>query len=326
MKAVLVTGANGLLATHTVLELLRAGYRVRALVRNRSKFTLAGHPSMEIVEGDITDLAAMQRVVAGCQYVVHAAAETRQGLTDYAAYERVNVQGTKNVVEAAAEAGVLRVVHVSTCNVFGFGTAHQPGNEAKPPARPFSDSGYVKSKLEAQQVAFSYSDRTEVVAVNPTFILGAYDQKPSSGRIILMGYRKRVLFYPPGGKNFVYARDAAQAMVNALAHGNSGEAYILAGENLSYKEFFQKLNAQAGQTPILIGLPKAVLIAVGRVGNLLKRLGLNTETTLTNMRILCLKNYYSHSKAKEALEVEFQGVDGAIQEAVHWFRQHGYLK
>jgi nucleoside-diphosphate-sugar epimerase len=323
---VFVTGANGLLATNTINELVANGYFVVALVRNKEKFLLNDKVNIEVVEGDITDYIKLEPLLRGCDYIIHTAAETSQGLSGYSEYTRVNSVGTENILKASIINKAKKFIHVSTSNVFGFGTIGCPGNEMTKISKPFSESLYVQSKVEAQELSLSYSDKLEVIVVNPTFLIGPYDQKPGSGRIIVLGYHKRVLFYPPGGKNFVDVRDAAKAIVHSLTKGSNQEKYLLSGENLSYKEFFAKLGKHSGTKPLLIGIPCFVLILTGLVGNFIRFLGYRTEASLTNMRILCEKNYYSNTKAENDFGIKFNSIDSAIDDAVNWFKMNGMIK
>lgn len=325
MTKVLVTGANGLLATNTINELIKNGYFVKALVRNKNKFILTDR-NIELVEGDITDYSLLKLALKDCEFVIHTAAETRLGLSKYHDYSKVNILGTQNLFKAAINNGVKKIIHISTSNVFGFGTIENPGCETNEINKPFSNSLYVISKVNSQKLALSFSDKVEVVVVNPTFIIGAYDQKPSSGRIILLGHNKKVIFYPPGGKNFVDAKDVAKGIVSALLNGKNKETYILSGENLSYYEFFRKLSLHSKNKTVFIKIPCFILIFIGTLGNLLKYFGIENEITLTNMKILCIKNYYTNKKAKSDLNVKFNGIDTAISDAIKWFKKNGAIE
>jgi dihydroflavonol-4-reductase len=322
MKKVLVTGATGLLAANTIIALLENGYSVVALVRNRSKFLLPFSGNLEVKQGDITDPLSLENAMQGCEYVIHAAAETRQDLTDYDEYRKINVAGTENVLETAVRLKFKRVIYVSTSNVFGYGTLENPGNESVPVKHPFSESLYVKSKIEAHKIALSYATRTDVVAVNPTFLLGPYDQKPSSGRIIFHAYNKRLIFVPPGGKNFIHVSDAASGIVNALIRGVNKESYLLANENLSYKEIFEKISAHSLKKPLFIKIPGPLLLLIGLTGNALRYFGFNTDFTFTNMKILCVKNYYSGKKAENDLGIVLKPVEVAVDDAIKWFKSN----
>lgn len=326
MKKVFVTGANGVLAVNTIIELIAKNYAVVALVRDKNRFLLKEEKNIELIEGDICNYSLLESVTSGCDYIIHAAAQTKQGLSKYSDYTKTNITGTSNLLNAALKNKIKRFVYVSTSNVFGFGSIRTPGNETTKIKEPFASSFYVRSKIEAQKVVLSYSDRMDVVAVNPTFLIGAYDQKPSSGRIIQLGYNKRVLFCPPGGKNFVDVKDVAKGTVNALSKGKNKETYILSGNNLNYREFFTKLSNYSEQKSILLRIPKIVLLTAGIFGNIIKSFGIDTEISLTNMRILCIENFYTSKKAENELDLKFNTIDDAIKDAVKWFKQHNMIK
>lgn len=322
---VLVTGANGLLATNIIAQLLAQDYEVTGLIRDTRKFLLPSHPKLRLVSGDITDPESVIHAAAGCENIIHCAATTSQNLLQYTDYSLINVTGTEHVINAAIKAGVRRVVYVGTANTFGYGSKAAPGDETLPPREPFASAWYAKSKLEGQHKALAAAGNIEVVIVSPTFMIGPYDGKPSSGAIIRMGYGKWIVFHPPGGKNFVHVGDVAQGTITALKTGNNGEAYLLAGENLSYREFFRLLAQQTNQRPLLISIPKSLLIGLGHLGDLLRSAGIKTALSTTNMRILCVHNYYTNSKARRHLDISFRPVAQAIDDAIDWFKKQKML-
>lgn len=325
MPTVLVTGANGLLATNIIIQLLENGYHVKGLLRNRRKFQYSTHPNLELIESDITDFSSLRNALTGSQSVIHVAALTAQNFVRYDPYEKVNVQASEELIKLAIEAKIKRFVYISSANAFGYGSKENPGNETTAMKAPFTSSFYARSKQKAQKQVLVYRDRIEVVVVNPTFMLGAYDGKPSSGQIIFMGYHKPVIFYPPGGKNFVHVADVAKGTVRALENGIAGEAYLLANENLSYREFFRQLAEVTGRNPVLIPIPKFILIAAGYLGDLLHFINYPVSFSSVNMRSLCVYNYYSNEKASKQLGMTFRPVKQAIKEAVQWFRSQDML-
>lgn len=326
MPTVLVTGANGLLATNIIIKLLERGYHVKGLLRNREKFQYPGHPNLELIESDITNSLSVKKALPGCHSVIHVAALTAQTFLRYDAYNKVNVQATEELIKLAIDAKIIRFIYVSSANAFGYGSKENPGNETTSMKAPFTSSFYARSKQEGQKRVLSYRDKIEVVVVNPTFMLGAYDGKPSSGQIILMGYHKRIIFHPSGGKNFVHVADVAKGTIQALENGPAGEAYLMANENLSYREFFRQLAEVTHRKPILIPLPKFLLIAVGYIGDTLRFIGYPVSFSSVNMRSLCVHNYYSNKKAREQLGMNFRPVKQAITEAIEWFRSKDMLK
>jgi dihydroflavonol-4-reductase len=180
--------------------------------------------------------------------------------------------------------------------------------------------------MESERIVLSKSKEIDVIVVNPTFLIGPYDNKPSSGRIILMSFGKKVVLYPPGGKNFVHVADVAKGIVSTLEIGKNGEKYLLANENLTYREFFQKLSAKSNSRVILIKIPKYLLLAIGIVGSILKYAGIKNELFLTNMSMLCTCNFYSNKKAKTELNIKFRSIDIALQEAIEWFKENKRIK
>ena len=160
----------------------------------------------------------------------------------------------------------------------------------------------------------------DTVIVNPTFMLGAYDTKPSSGKIILMAWRKKMVFYPPGGKNFVHVEDVAKGILMAIYKGRNGDKYILSNENLSFRDFFQKVNQNSRQKPLMIRLPAPLLNVLGHVGDVFRYLNIKTSLSSVNTRILCINNYYSNKKSIDVLGLSYQSVDKAIDDAIDYFR------
>ncbi len=326
MARVLVTGANSLLATHVIIELLERGHSVKGLLRNIHDFQGSMHSGLELIGGNFTHAETAMRAIRGCEFVIHAAAVTRQDLTGYSEYEHVNVKATEYLVRLCIAEHVRRFAYVSSANAFGYGTKKYPGNENTQSRFPFTKSHYAISKSEGQKAVLSYKDNIEIVVVNPTFIIGKYDSKPGSGRIIFMGYRKKIIFYPPGGKNFIHARDAARGTVDAMEKGKNGEAYVLASENLTFKAFFQKLSAVTGNNPVYVKIPRSILSALGVFGSFLRFLGIRTALSAVNMRILSVHNYYSNKKSCNELGLRLSSVEQAIADAVNWFTEKGMLK
>lgn len=323
---VFVTGANGLLATNTIKYLLEDGHIVTGYLRDASKFVLKPHRNLKLKIGDIEDKIRLAEAMQGCDTVIHAAALTSPDLLSYTPYRKINVVGTQNVLEAALATQISTFLYVSSANTIGHGTQNEPGYEGKPVQEPFIDGLYAKSKKEGEELVLKMAHKMRVLVVNPTFMLGTYDTKPSSGQIILMGYNKRMVFAPPGGKNFVNVKDVAHGILKALHTGKNKETYLLAGENLSYLQFFLKLKSYSERKPVIMVLPKSLLIVAGFVGSQLRKIGVNTGASSTNMKIICTKNFYTNEKARTALNTSFNPIESGIEDAIHWFKETGLLK
>jgi len=317
---VLVTGANGFLSGHVVNELLRNGYTVRAMMRAGAKAPALIDLEVEVVYGNITNKSDIEKAVNGCDVVIHAAADTRQSHRKATDYFPVNVQATANIIEAMAALDCKKLIFVSSANTMGFGTLQQPGNENTPVSPVLLKSGYAKSKLVAQNLVQEAvkNQQIEAVIVNPTFIIGPFDYNPHSGRIFKMILSRKITLCPPGGKNFVDVRDAAGAIVKAITNGKSGECYLLAGENLSFRDFFQKIRLLAHQKTALLPIPVFMLKVFGLFGSFVRFVGLNTELTLTNANILCQNNFFDNSKAVRHLGLPNTGIHNTIKDYLKW--------
>lgn len=317
---IFLTGITGLLGTNLTTHLLEKGYKVKGLVRDPSKYQGPFHQNLELIQGNLNgDLLSL---ISDCEIVIHAAAETGQHLIRFADYQSVNVDSTRQLFDAAIRASVKRFIFVSSTNTLGYGSLNDPGNEQKRMKFPISASLYAKSKQQAESYLLQHLDKTEIIIVNPGFMIGAYDRKPSSGRIILMGLNKKIIFYPCGGRNFVHVSDVAQGIINSMEKGKNGEKYLLVNENLTYSQFFQKLNTLTSQKPVMIKIPKSILMALGYGGDLIRLLGIKTNISSVNMRMLCIENYYSNQKSIDELGMKYLPVETAIKDAVRYFQQN----
>lgn len=317
MKKVCVTGATGLLGTNVILKLLQNGYSVTALVRKKSSWLGEENKNLKLLEADLSSDISVHLTDIDC--IIHIAAETRQNLIRYDEYRKVNYEAVVNLFTHAELMGVKKFLFVSTANTLGFGNTAFRGSEKAPQIYPFTHSFYAQSKQAAEDYLLKKCKNTEVIIVNPTFMIGAYDSKPSSGKIIFWAWKKKLIFYPKGGKNFVHVEDAANGIVNAVEKGKNGEKYLLANENLSYRDFFKKVNRITEQNPIMIPIPNKLLSFLGLMGDGLRKLKIKTNLSSANMKALRIFNYYSNQKSIEELGVQYQPIDKAIEEAVQYF-------
>ncbi len=324
---VLVTGANGLLGHHVVFELLKNHHEVSIIVRSKKNIYF-DEKLIDIYEGNFTDYETLKNAANGCDAIIHIAAVTATDLLHYRDYSRINVDGPAQIIRVANELDIKRMVFVSTANTIGFGTEKQPADETFPIQFPFTESFYAQSKLEAEQLFIKASllpDR-HVIIINPTFLIGAFDTKPSSGKLMLMGYKKRLMFAPSGGKNFVPVRDVAVAVCNGLTQGGNGERYLASGTNLSFRQFYELQKQMGNYKQRLIEIPNFVLLAVGKAGDLIRKLGIKTEVCSMNLRQLIIREYYTNVKAKTELSMPQTELKTAISEAIDWFKTNGMIE
>jgi dihydroflavonol-4-reductase len=325
---VLVTGANGLLGANLVRELIRSGVTVKGFVRPSANLKGLHNVPCEICRGEILSYDDVHKALLDCDAVVHAASTTSVLPLDFAVFKRINVDSTKVIVQAALSQGNKRVVYISTAAVFGAGPKENPGTEQTPFALGEFRSGYVDSKVMAQDQLLKAvtTQGLNAVVVNPTFMIGPCDVKPSSGKIILQGLARGIQWCPKGGKNFVHVKDVAQGIFRALTYGKTGECYLLAGENLTYKEFFLRLNKIAGRTRVQVVLPRIIFHTAGALIETWNQIaGDKKAFTKSNAKILTLDNYYSGEKAIRELKITPSRVDDAISDALEWFRKENYI-
>lgn len=327
MKA-LVTGASGLLGGNVVRELIRRGIEVKIFVRSLKEIPALKGLKFEQYSGSLTSREDLFAAAQGCDIIVHTAAITDQWPTAYEHYEAVNVKATIMLLEVVKQLHIKKMIYVSTANTFGYGTKEKPADELSE-FRFFNyNSGYIMSKFLAQQHVLREIEKSHlpVVIVNPAFMIGPYDSKPSSGKIILMGLNKKIMLCPSGGKCFVDVRDAAVAVCNAITMGKDGECYLLANQNMSYWEFFEMLSVirEMPQTKIL--LPKFLILFIGMLGSLYEKLtGKPAKLNFTNARLLGLTLYYNGNKAVEELQMPLTPVRKSVTDALNWFENNNMI-
>ena len=326
---VLVTGANGFLGANTVVRLIKNGYSVRAMVRKGRNRTSLKNLDCEIFEGEIINIFDIEKAVKDCEYIVHCAANTSQSLVKWNTYKRANIDSTALLIEVCKKNPISKFVFVSTSNCFTNGTKENPGTENSGFMPWLRKSGYAKSKFIAQRIVLNEvkTSNFPAVVVAPTFMIGSRDMRPSSGKLLLYGLQNRIVFYPPGGKNFVDVELVAEAICNSLTHGKVGECYLLSGHNLSYREFFAELKKFSGKRQIFIPVPLWVLCLISYLSDIFSGItGLSLPLNRVNRKLLCLDNYFGNNKAIQELNLKTTDIRQAIEKAFRWFKENEYLK
>ena len=323
---VLVTGANGLLGHHVVMELVKKRHTVRIIVRSIENiyFDLS---LVKVFTGDFTDYDCLKSAASGADAIIHIAAVTDPGLLHYEDYRKINTEGTAQILRIANELNINRIVYISTANTIGYRTEQQPADERFKIEYPFTESFYAQSKSASESLIAEASvlENRHMIIINPTFMLGEYDTKPGSGKLLLMGYKRRLMFIPKGGKNFVAVHDVAVTVCNALTMGRNGERYLASGINLSFKEYYT-LQKQVGEyEQNLIEIPDFLLTFIGKTGDILRKFGIKTDLCSMNIRQLLIREYYSNHKAKTELNFQETDLKGSIKKAIEWFKKTGKI-
>ena len=323
----LLTGATGLVGANLAHLLCAQGERPRLLVRERSDRRGLRGLSYEAAEGDLLDRASLARAFEGVTHAYHVAGTLRFDPFSRTDLRRTNLEGTRNVLAAARAAGVRRLVLVSTVAAVGHGPRDRPATEEQP-YNYAGDNPYHDSKREAEQEALAASDATlEVLAGNPSYVVGPYDVRPTSGQLLLHVAGGLVLAYPTGGINVVNAADVAEGLRRVMERGRPGERYILGGENLTYREFLTLVAEEAGVAPPRLPLPDAALRVAGRLGDVVGRLSpdLFQYVNTPFLQALALPAYQSSAKAMRELGYAPRPVRLGVREALRWFQEEGML-
>ncbi len=325
--AIVLTGGTGLLGANLAHVLREKGVRPRILVRERSdRRGLFGIPHDE-VEGDVLDRASLDRAFAGASEVYHLAGSVTFDPFSGQRLRDLHLRGTENVLEAAKARGVRRVVVASTIAAVGHGPLHTPATEETTYNYEGSNP-YHESKREAETLALSYASKgLEVVAGCPSFIVGAYDVRPSSGELLLLVAKGLMLFYPSGGINVVNADDVARGFQLLMERGRSGERYIIGGQNLTYREFLTIAAEEVGVRPPLFPVPEKLTLLGGKIGDLVGHASpeLFRFANSSFLRSLFLLGYVSSGKAQREVGYRPRQVRFGIREAYRWFQEQGAI-
>ena len=320
MKPVLVTGASGFLGWHVARVLLERGYAVRALLRPGSR---VDDLDVERVTGDLRDAASLDRAVAGCELVFHVAADYRLWARHPDELYRSNVDGTRNMLQAAKDAGVERVVYTSTVGCIGIPHGGL-GNEETPVSLQDMAGDYKRSKFLAEQAALEFArGGFPVVIVNPTAPIGDHDVKPTpTGRIVADFLNGDLPAFIDTGLNVVDARDVADGHLLACERGRTGERYILGSENLTLAEIFAKLAKITGRKAPTMRLPYAVAWCAGACSTAWAEVtGTPPRVPLNGVRMAKKKMWVTHEKARRELGWKPGPAETALARAVEWFQR-----
>ncbi len=325
---VLVTGASGFLGGWVVRRLLDEGHDVRIIVRPKSDLEEIKDLKLDIQPGDVTDPDSLIAATRGVDTVFHLAGLIAYSRATREAMERVNVQGTANVIAACKANQVRRLVHLSSVTAVGAGfTKDQILNEDSPYNLKHLNLGYFETKRKAEALVKDAvtQDGLDAVILNPSTIYGPADAKKGSRKVQLKVAQGRFPFYPPGGVSIVAVEDVVDAIMAAWNKGKKGERYIVSGENLLIKDVFEMIAAEAGIKPPSIALPRSAIFAIGKFGDFLELLGkkgpLNTENAWTSV----LYHWFDSSKAATEFGIKFKPASYAIRRSVQWSREHGLI-
>ena len=323
-----VTGATGFLGSHVARQLLAAGAELRLLARPTSRLDNIADLPAERVVGDLRDAESLRKGMSDCEYVFHVAADYRLWARNGQELYESNVDGTKNILQAARDSGVRRVIYTSSVATMGFGNNGHLTDEQSPVDLDNMIGDYKRSKFMAERLVVEAGLAGQnVVMVNPTTPIGERDIKPTpTGQIVVDFLKKKFPAYVDTGLNLVDVVDCADGHLLAMEKARPGERYILGSENLTLKQILDKLGDITGLPSPNIKVPYGVALAAGAwgsvvVGGMMKR---EPRATIEAVQMSRKKMFVSSSKAERELGWKPRGVDDALRRAAEWFQAHGY--
>ncbi len=326
----LVTGATGFVGSAVARRLLAAGHQVRALVRPTSdRRNLEGLP-LEIVVGDLRDGDSLRAALQGCRVLFHVAADYRLWVRDPQAMHAANVDGTGALMRAALDGQVEQIVYTSSVATLGLHRDGSPGDEDTPVVLEDMIGPYKRSKFLAEREVRRLVDTEGLpaVIVNPSTPVGPRDSKPTpTGRMIVDAARGRVPAFVDTGLNVVHVDDVAEGHRLALERGRAGARYILGGEDLTLQEILTRIATITGHAPPRLRLPRVALYPLAYAAQAWARLSRRgtPRVTVDELRMARKRMFYSSARAERELGYRARPVEQALQDAVQWYREHGYL-
>lgn len=324
---IFITGATGFVGSHVARVAAEQGAELRLLTRRTSKRENLPQGA-ELVQGDLREPVKFAVALRGCDALIHVAADYRLWVPDPAEMYKANVEGTRELLRLAREAGVRRVVYTSSVATMGFRKDASVVDEETPVGERDMIGHYKRSKWMAEQEAIAAARAgQEVVMLNPTTPVGAMDAKPTpTGRIIVDFLNRKFPAYVETGLNLVDVEEIARMHLAALTRGRFGERYILGGENLTLKQILDKLAAMTGLPSPTMKVPHAVAMAFAFFDETVtgKLRGKEPRATVEAVRMGKKMMWASSAKAERELGWRVLPVDGALHKAVEWFVANGY--
>jgi len=328
VQKILVTGADGFLGSHVVRQALARGYAVRAFIQpGRNTGTLDGLP-VERFYADLTEPGKIFKALEDCDYVIHTAGTTAVWPSRSEQTWQINYEVVVELAKAITEQMIKRFVHIGSASSFGYGTSDEPGTEES----PYIGGQFKLDYLDSKKAAMDYlkaqyqQNGLPVIILAPTFMIGEYDSKPGSGKMILAVSKRKLPGYSCGGKCIVYTGDVARAGLNALTMGRLGQCYITGGENLTYQAFFKLIAEIAQVRPLRTKIAPSVAVLFG--GLLESVAAMNHREPMLSAGMARMAkdgHYYSSQKAITELGMPQTSAREAIERAIYYFKEIGYL-
>jgi dihydroflavonol-4-reductase len=325
---VFLTGATGFVGHHVARALAAQGADLRLLVRKTSSLANLEGIQGETHLGDLTQPETLWPALAGCDAVVHVAADYRLWIRDPQAMYSANVGGTHDLLRLAREARVPRFVYTSSVATMNFRRDGVPVDEDTPVSLRDMVGHYKRSKFMAEQQAVAAAQGgQQVIILNPTSPIGPGDAKPTpTGRVVVDFLNGRFPAYIDTGLNLVDVAEVARTHVDALTRGQPGRRYILGGENLTLKQILDMMSSIAGIASPTVRIPFAAAAAYALLEEWItgRILGREPRATLEEVRMGRKKMFASSARAEQELGFRVAPVQPAMRAAIGWYRAHGF--
>jgi dihydroflavonol-4-reductase len=327
---VLVTGATGFVGSAVARVLLGRGYAVTVLVRPTSPRDNLDGLDVRIAPGDMTDQASVEQALKGARHLFHVAADYRLWARNPEDIVRANREGTLAVMRAALASGVERVVYTSSVATLGADPSGAPADETRPLTEQTAIGAYKRSKVVAESLVerMVAENGLPAVIVSPSTPIGPRDIKPTpTGRIIVEAANGKMPAFVDTGLNLVHVDDVAEGHALALDKGRIGERYILGGRDLPLSELLHDIALRVGRKPPTINLPRGPLYPLAALTEAWAQVS-GKEPMLTRDALTMSKRhmFFTSAKAERELGYKARAYQYALDEAIAWFRQRGYIR
>jgi dihydroflavonol-4-reductase len=324
---VLITGANGFLGSWLTKRLLDEGHQVRALVRKKSDLSELSNAKAQFVFGDVTDKNSLLDTFKDQEIIFHLAGVIAYKRSERKLMEKVNVEGTENVIDVCQTLNTPQLLHLSSVVAIGASTKPVALNEQSEYNIHHLDLGYFETKKKAEDLvlAAAKTNRIRAVCVNPATIYGFGDAKKGSRKTQVKVARGKFNFYTSGGVNVVAVEDVIEGILLAVKNGKNAERYILSSENMTIKDLFTRIAGFANVKAPGILMPDWALHALGITGDTLNRLGIAAGLSQENAYTASMFHWFDSTKAQKELGFKPRPANEAIENSVRWMKDNGYL-
>jgi dihydroflavonol-4-reductase len=331
MTKVLVTGATGFLGTNITLLLLDQGFKVKAFGLEGSTTKYIEKEGVEIVFGDITNIQSVENAIEGVDKIIHVAGDTSFWKKKFERQRKINVDGVRNIMQAAMDAKIEKVIHTATVDSIGYnseGLADEHWDD-NPKNYNYRNTGYnyADTKREGEHIVFDFAKKgLNVSIINPGSMIGPYDHTFQFGRLYLDIRDGKMLGIPPGGAPWAHVAEVAKAHIIALDKGKPGERYICGGINETYKVVFTLIAESINVEPPKKILPRWLVVTYARFCEFISKFSKKPPELNPGMaRYMSVFPKYDSSKAEKELGFKLLPIKKMVEDARDWYIENGFL-